>query len=322
MNTLGQCKGDAGLLKAANVAPTNPAFIGYVNRAVRELMDAGDWWNTVAKARMVAYSGGIAWPAWVGSERAVNVCNRPVALWNRWWSMIPTEPRDYQCRRPLRGPVEIENDGTTPVFQNIVNGPNTIRVYRRMALDANKTIAFIGVDANGQPYTETLALPPGLPGYIDTANTFQRVDQVVKDVTVGCLDVYQLSPATGQVFDMAHYLPSETNPDYQHSRIVGGCPSNSLGQIPLTILAKQQFVPVSINTDIVQIDNVQALETMIYALKDREASSSEGYATNRGIAIKLLNAQLRDKMPDEQTPITVDAWGTALPSRRGIGRMM
>lgn len=335
MMTLGQVKANQGILTVANVNASNPLFIGYINDAVRELMDAGNWWNTLVKAQFRAYQGCITWPRWVGTMIAVNINGRPVETVNRWYSFVPMErsdwglARNWFCQGPLVnlfGNAKLETDGTTPVFNNIPCGQaNYIQVYRRLSVDDGGTITFIGFDENGQPYQEpvTFGLGPSNIGYVRTTGKFSKVEQVIKTITQGPIDVYQSVPVTGQLLDMSHYLPGETNPDYVHSKVHGRVSWwEPCCQSTFTILAKQQFVPVSADTDVVQIDNFQAIETMVMALKERRASSATGYATNRALAIGLLNAQNRDRMPDDQTPIEVNPWGSATPSRAGIGRML
>jgi hypothetical protein len=329
MNTLLDCKNNSTMVSVANVGSGTPAFVGYVNEAVRELMSTGDWWNTVVKAMLNAYDGCITWPRWVGSLRALTVRGGSARTYNRWYTFVPIDRAEWGWLRDWRsgswrGEIVVENDGTTPVFNNIPCGStNYIQVYRRLAVDNGKTITFFGLDANGQPYSETLTLANGAPGtpYQRTANAFQRIDQVSKDVTAGIVDVFQYDPINNVLLDCAHYAGGETSPDYQHSRIRGGLSGCCNGARTLTLLAKQQFVPVVSNTDIVQIDNLEAISTMIQSLKCRVASDPDGAVKFKLLAIKNLNNQLRDHYPNDQIPVQINPFGTALPAQHGIGRM-
>lgn len=326
MLTLSSLQSNRGLLAIANFGGTSTAFIGLVNDAVRELMGIPDgFWNTIVKARMQAYDNSITWPAWVGSLKAVNVCAHPTPVWNRWYSFLPLDSGDYRPRHDWCSGVKIVNDGTQPVFNNVPGGSaNYLQVYRRASADNGKTMVVWGMDGNWQPVEETITFADGVAntvtlangvvtnGWVRSTNTFQRIDRIHKDVTTGLIDVYQYDSTNNQLIDTGHYLSGETDPDYVHSRIIGGCPPcTSTTAITLTILAKQQFVPMSGPTDLVQIDNIEAIKHMIQALKYGEAANPQGYAVEKAMAVKILNQQLEDKFPDQQIPIRYDPFNGA-----------
>lgn len=329
MITLLDCKNNKTLATVANVSASSTTFTDYINEAVRELMSTGDWWNTVVKAMLNVYDGCVTWPRWVGSLRALTTRGGSARIYDRWYTFVPIDRSEWGWLRDWRsgvwhGEIHVENDGTTPVFNNVPCGAsNYLQVYRRLAADNGKTITFFGLDANGQPYSETVTLDDGIPAapYIRTSKAFQRIDQVTKDVTSGIVDVYQYDPINNVLLDCAHYAGGETTPDYQHSRIRGGLAGCCNGARTVTLLAKQQFVPVVANTDIVQIDNLEAIGTMIQSLKCRVASDPDGAVKFKLLAIKNLNNQLRDHFPDDQIPVQVNPFGTAHPARHGIGRM-
>jgi hypothetical protein len=129
---------------------------------------------------------------------------------------------------------------------------------------------------------------------------------------------------------MAHYEPGETDPMYRHSTIRGGCGARSARTCSsadgsqtrkVEILAKLQFIPVVVDTDTVQIDNIAALKLMIQAIRLEEAGNDQEAAGKQILAIKELNRQLRNKLPLDQIPIDVACNGTALPRYHGIGQM-
>lgn len=323
----------------AGVCTTSSAFLGQLNEAVQRLMDAGEWWNTVVKARVCVQRNCIAWPRWVGTVLAVNICghNRPIQ--NRWFEFMPISGADCMLSGRWKSNVTLVDDGLTPVFNNIACGEShALRVYTRLQTDVGKTITFYGIDQNGQDVltkdalgnwvqgeTLTLAMP-----YVQTTTVFREVVRVTKDVTTGPIDVYQYDATQNLLLDMAHYEPGETNPMYRHSTIRGGCGSYSTGAgcgtssttaRRVEILAKLQFIPVVVDTDTVQIDNISALKLMIQAIRLEEAGNDQEAAGKQLLAIKELNRQLRNKLPLDQIPVEIAPMGTAIPRYHGIGQM-
>lgn len=334
--TLGAAKAGS-ILNIAGVCATSPQFTGQLNEAVQRLMDAGDWWTTVVKARVCLSRNCVAWPRWVGTVLAVKYAGRVRPIQNHWYDFLPISAGE--CHSPRQSTVAFVDDGLTPVFNNVPCGSsNFIRAYPRHQADADKTITLFGIDANGQEvmtkdslgaWYQGEILTLGFP-YVQSVAAFREVTRVIKDSTSGPLDVYQYVPATGLLLDMAHYEPSETNPMYRHASLRGGygcagsncgCASDGSTARTVEILAKLQFIPVVADTDTVQIDNIPAIKLMIQAIRLEEAGDDDGALKKQAMAIKELNRQLRNKLPLEQIPVEVSSSGTALPSLRGIGRI-
>ena len=74
--------------------------------------------------------------------------------------------------------------------------------------------------------------------------------------------------------------------------------------------------------DIVQIENLDALKLAIQAIKTGEGYNHEEAEKAMLRAVHELNLDLYDKYPLQQTPISVNAFGTALPRRAGIGTII
>lgn len=337
--TLGAVK-DSSILNVAGVCKTSPQFTQLLNEAVQRLMDYGEWWCTVVKARVCIQRNCITWPRWVGTELAMNLCGHNRKLQNGWYDFIPLSRSDCACSGRWPSTIAAVDDGQMPVFANVPCGSaNYLRAYPRIRADIGKTITFYGIDSNGQTLMtrdlntgawyegETVTLAAG---YVQTAAQFREVQRVQKDSTTGPVDVYQYDATNDVLLEMAHYDPGETNPMYRHATLRGGlCSSGACKAadgtiVPRTveILAKLQFIPVSVDTDTVQIDCIPALKLMIQCIRTEESGDDDGAAKKQVMAIKELNRQLRNKLPLDQIPIHVSASGTALPELHHIGQVM
>lgn len=237
------------------------------------------------------------------------------------------------------GNVNVANDGTTPVFQNIPCGKaRYVRAYTSVRADIGKKIRIFGIDSNGQTIRTKdsdgvwnegveLTLPdPSTIAYASTPFTIREITRVIKEVTSGMLRLFQYDADDNTLHECAAYAPSETQPDYRHSRIQGYsqlcCPGSCNSQAKsLQALVKLEFIAATADTDLILIPNLDALALAIQwaRLSDAQDDNADKMMFR---AVKELNLEMRDKFPEEQTPISVNGFGTALPIRHRIGRVV
>lgn len=324
MLTLQDCQNNRGLIAVARVSPNSQEFTDLVNEACRRLMDYGDWWATVVRARFQLTGNLITWPRWVGTVLAVNSKANHAKVRNSWYEFLPLRPDDYthmashyRDHRNMRGDLVVNDVGTAAVFNNVPAGSaNYILAYpRNPTSDAGKTLTIWGTDANGWPATETLVMPSS--GYVSSTNTYRNIARVLKDVTVDYLDVYQCATATpGTLEDLAHYEPGETRPEYRLSRIdayqCDGCEP-----VCVSAMIKRQHIDAVSANDLVSIANLAAIKLMIMSIHKEEASDPAGAQAEAARAIHELNRELENKLPQQQTPIHYDAFcGVGLSKHR------
>lgn len=311
--TLGKLKASS-LAEVAGVNPESSVFLQKVNEGVERLMARGNFWNTVVKGRLYSTGNVLVWPRYVGDVLALKVCGRLVRLSNHWYEFLPLVDSDV-C--PLGRSSVLVDDGVIPVFKNIPTDTTaTIRVALRSALDVDKEITFYGVDANGNDIEETVVIADPTA---DTFAAFARVDRVRKDVTSGVLDVYQVDSVTGVATAMATYDPSEEEPRYRYTHL-RNIPANDCERT-FDFLARLQFVPVALDTDIVQIDCISAIKFMFMAQKNEEAQDFKNAAICELKAIKELNMQVETRLPRSKIPVDVNPFGTSSPAMASIGRI-
>lgn len=338
---------DAKASRLAEIAQTCTStsdFLSLVNDATRILMKRGNFWGTVQKVRVCTYNGCITWPRYVGTVLAINVCKHPIPIWNNWFQFEPLLSHDFaqdgfsfSNGGLCVGNVQAENDGVTPVFNQIPCGSaNAIRIFPSVRADVGKQITIYGIDQNGQTMrsrnaqniwqegvTVTLALPS-----VDTP-AFQSITRISKPVTQGPLRYYQVDTVNNVLLDLVSHDPSETNPMYRHSRIQGirmpnACNTNNTcsGLRMVDALVKLEFTPAVNDTDLVLIENLDALKSMVQSIRKKEAGQVQVAAALEGDAIHDLNLQLRDKFPNTQTPANVMPYGTARLERQRIGTLI
>jgi hypothetical protein len=313
----------------ASACSSSGEFISLVNDATRTLMKRGNFWGTVQPIVCAAYGGEITWPAYVGTVLALNVCDRPTQLQNRWYQFMPFDTSHHRnmakgyIARPDYPVTKMVK--TSPVFQPLNPlFPMPLRFFIDNATDAGQTITIFGKDSNGQvvntlrpdgTYQDGLVVTLAYPS-VDTAIAFQRIDRVLKTVTNGVVRGYAIDIANSVLRDLAYYLPYETSPDYQVSHI-----PTPHGVTPFKVeaLVKLSFVPVSNPQDMVLIENIDALKVMIQSIKAGEAGDIESKRLFEAEAFRELNYELRDKYPLEQFTVSFRPFGTARLERQAIG---
>lgn len=226
----------------------------------------------------------------------------------------------------------VENNGTSPVFQNIECGEFYIRAYPSARADVGKKIRLFGIDENGQVIRKknsdgiledgvelTLAAP-----FVSTSFRLRTISRVLKDETQGVVRLYQYDAENDVLKDCATYDPSERSPDYRSTIIRGfsrrGCCGTDTKSI--AALVKLEFIPVQNDYDLVLIRNIDALKLMMQSQKMATAGKIAEMRALEMDAVREMNLELRDKFPVEQTAVEMMPFGTALPYRRGIGRVV
>lgn len=330
---IGLCQEDIpGIAAAANEAQQRLIFDGG---------DSGFWggWEKVlfTPSRTSPYIT-------LGREhaRAINldVCRHPIRLWNQFYTVLPggpgLPPSSTDCQ-DWCGTLEGYDNGNVPTMVDL---PTTsiIRVYASDPVDvANASrIMFKGQDQNGadiysqdgysnvQGFYLTLDTP-----FVDSSFTVSKIQEVIKDETLGSVIVKAVNPTTLVETTLATYAPRETHPSYRRYHITalptGCCPLSSVGSVQVTALCKREFIPVALDTDFLIIGNIPALieECMSIRLSEMDDPKSMAKAEyHHRRALQQLNNELRHYLGDVTPSIAVDLWeGSPLQAQK-IGSML
>lgn len=350
LTTLKDAK-NSRLRQIAQSCPDDQEFLSLVNDATEMLMRRGSFWGTVQKVQVCTYNGCITWPRYVGTVLAINIGSHPLPLWNNWWDFMPMSRQDWcsggfalSATGSCSGNIQAVEDGVTPVFNKIPCGQlNYIQVYLSALADVGKTVTLFGVDSNGQVArtmdssgnlqegeTLTLASP-----FVRSKLQYQSITRITKDVTQGVVRYYQYNSSNQLLTDLVFHDPTETTPMYRHSRISRinnqnvscaqaqtSCGTLCNGLRSVVALIKMDFIPVVADTDIIQIDNLQALKTMVMSIKAMEAEDPDKSERLEASSVRELNLEIRNKLPNSQIPIQVQCYGSAWLEKQSIGTLI
>lgn len=330
---------DSDVPGKVGVCATTNTFRDYTNKATRMLMNRGDFWGTVERIKLCVYNRCLVWPRHVGTVLAVNVNGRSMEVWNNWYEFMPLSRGDFcdggffRSGGTCGGNLNVINDGTSPVFSPITCGhDNYVRAYPSTQQDVGKKTRIFGVDENGQvirtqnadlSWSDGVELTLAVP-FTSTPFKIREVTRITKDETQGVLRYYQYDADNDVLLDLVWLEPTELSPMFRKSKLPNRCCRGSCdGLRSVEALVKLEFIPVKYDTDLVQISNEDALLNMILSVKYSNSGDKEKADAYEASAIRELNLELDSKYPQEQTPVDINPFGSALPSGRPcVGRII
>lgn len=329
---------DSDVPGRVGVCSTSDAFRDYTNKATRMLMNRGDFWGTVERIKLCVYNSCLVWPRYVGTVKAVNLNGHPTSLMNHWYEFMPLSAGDFCSggfgfsNGSCHGNIAIINDGMSPVFNPIACGsPKYIRAYPSTQQDVGKTTRIFGLDENGQTirtqnadltWTDGVELTLALP-YVSTSIKIREVFRIIKEETEGVVRYYQYDSVNDVLLDLVWLDPSEVSPMFRKSRLPKHCSCGTGscdGLTSVDALVKLEFIPVRHDTDLVLISNIDALSDMMLSVKYSNAGDKDMAKDFEAKAVRELNLELNNKFPNEQTPIEINPFGSALPAYHMIGQ--
>jgi hypothetical protein len=327
--TLLDVQNDSEMAQVAGNCTTSAAFLGKLGAGIRRLMRRGDFYGTLQTIFVCAARGCVVWPRYVDTVRRINVCKHPIEVKNLWWKFMLNARNHYiqsddcsnQFPQFCGAQCRMTGESATVMYQDIPAADTyQVRAYIDAFADVGKTLTLFGTDTNGQSLktfnndgtvsdgiTLTFASP-----FVATAINIRNVTRVRKDLTQGLVRLFAWDTVNLVLIDLAVYEASETNPEYvRYSLDIPGCPIDGtpgvVGSCPTArgVLAavKLRFIPPVVGSDIIPIDNLDALKDIYQSLKFKEAGDLQNANAYEASAVRELNQQLRDKFPDNQLPV-------------------
>lgn len=321
LTTLGQARSSA-LRNISGACVNSPEFLSLLNEATRRLMRRGDWVGTVVRIQVCAYRGCLTFPRYVGKIRKVNLCNSPLTMRNLWWDFLSY---DVKLNNVCSGTSCVSEcnmiyTGKSPVFDDVRGDGRLIRAYARCQADYGKTLTVFGVDENNQDlmtqnvdgtWSQGATITMGNP-FGSTAVFVRRIDRILKDETQCPVDVFAYYAATDSLEPVGYYEPSETNPDYERYKLsIPNCActanvsSDDCGcKHSIEALVKLRFIEAKVDSDLVLIENLDALKDMMQSIKFREAGDSKTANEFEQSAIRELNLDIADQNTEDNISVS------------------
>ena len=320
---------NSGALKAiSGVVSSSTQFIDYINEAQRRLMKRGDFFGMVQTMKLLFQGCVISWPREVGTVIGVKKGSGTMQVQNQWYSFTGSW-RGHHSN--YHGDVTFEDLEASPVQNEIYRQDKgmLIRYYVVNKSDIGKKITLFGKMFGQQPLQEInssnitvdgVTLTAASP-FVSTAAFVQSISSITREATVGMAYLYQYDPDTDTLIDLAVFQPGDTNPSFRRSIVrnhtMRFCKPEDDVTVPkwnsVEALVKLQFIPVAKDRDFLIVDDFDAIKFMIQAIKCEEAGdhvTAEALITK---AIRELNFTDREKIPDNYTPVMLQAISGSKP---------
>tara|TARA_B100001123_G_scaffold138946_1_gene161486 strand:- start:3052 stop:4062 length:1011 start_codon:yes stop_codon:yes gene_type:complete len=315
--TLGTAK--TRVAKHLNLCDTDSRVTGYINEAQRRLIESGKWKGTYGKFTLCATDGCIAWPRQIETIESVAVCENPGIVRNGWFEFVESGYGLLDNKDNVG--YQLLDRGESPTHKGMSGDGKKVRVYAFLDADAGKTVTIQGRDSNNN-WVRTVKSGSGadavyqdgevvtlVNGYVDTTTVFNNITGVLKDVTQGNVQLYELKDeAAPTLVDIATYEPDETLPSYRLSIIpslggAAGCEDGTDKKVPVTVIAKLRFIDAVNDTDVLMVSDLYSIKNMAIAIKLEENRDFGAAAEYRNLAIESLQNQLANHMGDGVVPV-------------------
>jgi len=319
--TLGTAK--TRIAKHLNLCATDARTTEYINEAQRRLIESGKWKGTYGKFTICATDGCIAWPRQIEAIESVAVSENVGTVRNGWFEFVESGYGLLDNKDNIG--YQLLDRGESPTHKDMSGVGKQVRVYAFLDADAGKTVTIQGYDDNNN-WVRTLKSGSGssavyqdglvvtlVNGYVDTVYDglplkFNSITSVLKDVTQGNVQLYELADSTPTLVDIATYEPDETLPSYRRSLIpslggASGCADGTDTKVSVTVIAKLRFIDAANDTDVLMVSDLYAIKNMATAIKLEENRDFGAATEYRNLAIDSLQNQLANHMGDGVVPV-------------------
>ncbi len=331
--TFAQAKASNALKTAVGSCENTDEFLQIVNDATQRLMYRGDWPGTVLPLHVTVQRGLVTFPRQVGTVKYINVTKRYVPVWNNTYEFLPHWWAGGSCcgawtqwLDPLAP--AMTQYGTACVFAQPPTNTCVLQI-QGIPDDTGAVIQFFGTDPQGNSlrtdngdgtFSDGISLTLNQPFTVGT-QLVKYIGRVIKPVTQGPITLFSLDTVDATQTALAIYDPGDTNPSFAQYHLHATC-CNPTVTWSAVAQVKLKFIPVAVDSDLVLIPNLQALALFIKGIRFGEAGDRANSLAYQADAVKELNLQYADMIPDTQIPIQIQPFGSAPPIRAGIGRII
>jgi len=292
-----------------------------INSALRRLMISHDSPDAMGLLKVVTDKPYFTLPRGLQSPRAINVCGVPSPLHHFSYSFTPAGPGEWENHGC---PITLES---TPgfVYTAFDHAPDTRLVaFSPSTSDRGKMITIYGRRPNGEDVIGGYTLPirrwkGGIEGEIQSGTREFSWDEAddpeVETITgitlptglISYVTLMAINPSTWESYFLSKYHPEEIKPGYRrfNMRNLGCCPCTAGCCREITILAKQEFIPLTRDDDVLPIQSLDAIKFMVMALAEESQRNIQTAAMYSQRALSMLNAHTRNVKDGQQSVITI-----------------
>jgi hypothetical protein len=330
--TLGEAKASNQIQTAVGSCLNTDEGTQRINDAVRRLMYRGDWPGTRLPMALSVQRGIVTFPRQVGAVRYLEVTKQYIPIFNGLYAFLPHTWTSGACCGPFLNWIDrlapsLTGYGNSATF---AQPPTSSCVLQASGISADDgaIIQIFGLDPQGNAlrtdngdgtFSNGISLTLAQPFTVGTA-LVQTVTRIIKPVTQGQVSLFSLDTLSGLQTPLAVYDPGDTNPSFAQYNLHAQC-CNPQPTWQAVAMVKLKFIPVVADSDLIMINNLDALALFIKGVRYAEQGDRANALGYQADAVKELNLQYYDTIPNNQIPLQINPFGSAPPSRSGIGRI-
>jgi hypothetical protein len=282
-----------------------------INEATERLVNAGKFYPTVAQYDFNIYQKVLTVPEEIETILAVRLNNVNTEIRNRWYEFRGAGPGIWDAEdNDYKGVLLPRNDSGT--FYDL---PENLRLGVRSSQSSDTSdVHIFGWDADDNRVrsddsgTVVDGVKVTLSGTstLFTTQVFSRVERIIKPATDG--DIYLYGHyETGENVLLGVYSPNSQLPLFRRYLLPDA--QDATVQC-IRVLAKRRFIPVVSDTDVLLIQNLNALRNMTICIRKEDAGEKDS-DLYEGRAIELLRRQTREYVGDstrENLDVQMDSY--------------
>lgn len=321
--TFGQVKAQLAAIAGQSGMPvSDPLLPDYVNNAIYELANEGDWPGVVDRWYFIfdQITAEVCLPSHLERLIDVTVDDVPLEIRSPWYEFVQYGPGIQReadtIRANRRAWVDVVMDRGEQCVQHQlpeIGGPWTLSVQSQVDEDPDAQINIQGLDENGLiirslsdgtsgDWLTGINLTIGTSGD-SSSQPFSKVTAVTMPMRNGYL---ALSATNGSdTIQLSNYAYNETTPSYRKYFIPKlWRPDLAPRYRERVILARcrRRFIPVTEDNDQLMISNVIALGEMMIAQWYRTLPDQSEFPVHKASAIDILRKEAMAYMGKSRTP--------------------
>lgn len=272
----------------------NSDVVRRINEAGEQLAALGDWADMIHSYAFNTKNHCISLPVDITAIRHATICGQPADIRSKYFEYIG-QPSAY--RPGVDCNPRLEHKGKFATLQGYEQAQYIVAITDRVE-DSDASITISGLDNSNLPVREDCSIGESMP--LDkcepyhTKSLISKVTSITKPKTCGVVWVYTYNPTTQALeIPLATMMPGETTAEYRRYWVPG---VEDGEEVCVHALVKMGWNRTYTDAaDLLPIDNVFALKSMVKALVFHRSNDLEAYQAYMTSAMNTLMSQKRDE---------------------------
>lgn len=280
-----------------------------INEACRRLLakPEADGPFTKQRVRVMLDRGCFPLPREAESVLAADVSGAPVHVFGPHYEFVQSGPGDLELNAFGTGEHNLIDAGFFPTMYDIprietdgvMNAGLQVVAFSTSRQDVGASIVLRGFDAQGKDvlatvtvnFWETEGVVTGLWSDKSLSSALASLVSVTKPITHGYVSLYAVDTTTNAIYFLAHIHPDDTTPRWRRYRVAMLGPDlegTAPAAVSVLLLIKLAWLRMSRPTDVLPIQNIDAVRLMVMAIREEAAANLTSSQAFEAQAVRIL----------------------------------